>query len=317
MPARRPATPAALPRGEVALEYALVADTLLAWTVAGGRVDLFRGVVDTVRLARTTERLLRRMEEGADAAELRPDLARLYGWLVRPVEGRLGAADAPLVLVADGDIASLPFAALYDARRGRYLMQDHPLRTAASLREAASPAPRAGAAGPAVFVADPAFRAGAHPGFERLPSAAGEVREIAAAYPPRARVLAGAAASGGALRAALGSAGMLHYAGHAVFEDERPERSYLLLAPTPGDASLETLQAGEIAQMDLRNLRLVVLAACRTVRTGRGRAAGFSGSGGRLPGRGRRWRAGQPVGGGRPPHPPADDRVPPGVPRVG
>lgn len=262
------------PPGEVALQYALIGDTLLVWTV-GRQVELFRTAVDTVRLVRTIERLRRQLEERADEAELRPGLAQLYDELVRPVNGRLGAAGTPLVVVADGELASVPFAALFDAERRRYLVEDRPLRFAASLREASHAPPGRRAGGEALFVADPAFDASRHPGFPRLVGAAGEVREIASRY-PRARMLADTAATRDALRAALGVTAMMHYAGHAVFDDERPERSYLLLAAVPGQSATR-LQAEEIAQMDLRHLSLVVLAACQTVRTGPGRAAGFSG----------------------------------------
>jgi CHAT domain-containing protein len=263
------------PPGEVVLEYGLVGDTLLAWTVAERRVELFRAAVDTAQLFGAVENLRRRLEDGAGEAELRPGLSRLYEWLIRPVAERLGAPETPLVVVADGVIAAVPFAALFDAGRGRYLVEDHPLRFAPSLVEARRPA-RGGRAGTALFVADPAFDELAHPGFERLGAAAHEAVEIAGRYPAR-RVLEGAAADGRTLREALSRAEMLHYAGHAVFDDDRPERSYLLLARTPGHPAMETLQAGEIAQLDLRHLSVVVLAACQTVRTGPGRAAGFSG----------------------------------------
>jgi CHAT domain-containing protein len=73
----------------------------------------------------------------------------------------------------------------------------------------------------------------------------------------------------------MSNAVVLHYAGHAVFNNELPERSYLLLAPTAGAAG--TLTADQISQMDLRHLSLVVLSACKTVRTGRGRDVRFSG----------------------------------------
>lgn len=266
--------PVGPPAGEVALAYALVGDTLLAWTVAGTRVDLYRAPIDTVRLARTVAVLRRQLEDRAGAAELRPALAQLYDWLIRPVLARLGGAETPLVVIPDGELGSIPFAALYDARRGRYLVEDHPTRFAASLREAARP-PAGAAAGEPLFVADPAFDAAAFPEFARLAQAAEEVREIAAGYAD-ARVLAGPAATGASFRRRLAASGVLHYAGHAVFDDERPERSYLLLAPAGTDGG-GVLTAGEVAEMDLRHLRLVVLAACQTVRTGTGRAAGFSG----------------------------------------
>jgi len=262
-------------QGEVALEYALVSDTLLVWTVAGERVELYRTVVDTVRLVRTIDHVRALLEARATEAEVLPALSLLHEWLVRPVQGRLAGAETPLAVIVDGDLAGVPFPALYDARKRRYLVEEHPLRFSVSLRESRRPPARSNT-GEAWFVADPAFDPAKNRGLSRLPESVVEVETIAAGY-PRSRVLRDTAARVAAIRAALARAGLVHYAGHAVFDDERPERSFLLLSAPPGGAGRGRLEAGEIARMDLRHLSLVVLAACQTVRTGRGRAAGFSG----------------------------------------
>jgi CHAT domain-containing protein len=94
-------------------------------------------------------------------------------------------------------------------------------------------------------------------------------------------VLEGPAATRRALLTALPRAALTHFAGHAVFDDARPERSYLVLARGPGDSS-GRITAGELARFDLRRVGLVVLSACRTVRVGRSRAAGYSGLSGAL-----------------------------------
>jgi len=264
--------------GEVSVEYALVGDTLLAWTVVDGQVSVARTPVNTARLVRTLEHLESRLEAGAGEAEVQPALSELYEWLIRPVEGHLGAAETPVVLVADGVLAGVPFSALRDARTGRYLIDDHPLRFMVSLAEAARPPPRAAAPG-ALFVADPAFDPKEHPLLERLALARTEVRNAAAGY-PGATLLDGPAATRAALEAALPRAGIAYFGGHAVFDDARPERSYLVLAPAPGAAGRVT--ADELARLDLHRVRLVVLSACRTMRTGHSRAAGYSGLSGAL-----------------------------------
>ncbi|MFL5382407.1 MAG: CHAT domain-containing protein [Longimicrobiaceae bacterium] len=274
------AGPLAGPPGEVGIEYTLVADTLLAWTASGGRVALARTVVDTVRLARTVARLQQLLRDGRDEAAVTSLLEQLHEWLLRPVQARLGPPETPLVVVADGALAQVPFAALRDPRRGRYLVQDHPLRFGVSLREAWKPR-RAVRPGGAAVVADPAFDPAEHPGLGPLPGAAAEAESIAREY-GGARLLSGPAATRDAVQQALRSAGVVHYAGHAVFDDERPERSYLVLAPGAGGRGTGRLTARGLGEMRLEGAPLVVLAACRTVNAGRGRADGFSGLAGGL-----------------------------------
>jgi CHAT domain-containing protein len=265
--------------GEVGIEYALVADTLLAWTVSGNQVALARTVVDTVRLARTVIRLQELLQDGRGQGAA-PLLKELHEWLLRPIQARLGPAETPLVLVPDGILGQVPFAALRDPVRGRYLVQDHPLRYAVSLHDGWKRR-RAGRAHGVAVVADPAFDPREHPGLRRLPGAAAEAEAVVGEY-QGARLLSGPGATRGAVLQALQSAGVVHYAGHALFDDERPERSYLVLAPAAGRPDAGTLSAGELGQMRLAGMPLVVLAACRTVNAGQGRADGFSGLAGGL-----------------------------------
>jgi CHAT domain-containing protein/tetratricopeptide (TPR) repeat protein len=264
-----------VPAGQVALELALIGDTLMAWTAEGTRVRLARTVVDRAALAREVERARSALELGVDGASTRRVLSRLYEWLVRPVEGRLGARGTPVAIVADGEIAGVPFAALYDARRGRYLVEDHPLRFAATLADASRPPRKPPLHMAALLVADPAFDPGVRPALARLPGAAAEVRAVAAVY-SGSRELAGAAAGPEALERMLPGADVVHYAGHAVFDNARPERSALVLAG--GGA----LTAARLAELDLRRVRLVVLSACRTSGARDGRAGGFTGFSGAL-----------------------------------
>ena len=270
--ARAPARPAA-PAGGVALEYAVVQDTLRIWSVVGRDVRVARASVDRERLLRTVDSVTTLLELRADEEVVRPQLALLYEWLVRPVEARLGADGSPVVLVLDGEVAGVPFPALYDARRGRYLVQAHALRTTATLAEASLPAARGGREH-ALLVAHPALDEQEFRELPRLPGATAEVQAIAATY-PRRTVLAGEAASRSALTAAARRAELLHYAGHAVFDDARPERSFLALAPEGARGG--RLTALDLARDELSSLRLVVLSACQTSRATSRRSGGFAG----------------------------------------
>lgn len=264
--ARRPLR---APPGEVAVELALVGDTLLAWTLREGDLRLAVRPVRRAELVRTVERVRSALELRSPDGVVLPALESLYDELIRPIRPQLGPAGTPLVIVADGELAALPMVALRDRERGRYLVQDHPVRFASSLRDPlAVPSPR-GAAVPVTLVADPAFDRAAFPALQRLDGAGAEVRAVARRY-PGARVLPGSAADAAAVRRAFLRGGIAHFAGHAVFDDARPERSFLL-------SSTDRITAAEIEGMDLRGLRLVVLSACQTARAQAGRSGGFAG----------------------------------------
>ncbi len=67
-----------------------------------------------------------RLLQDPRSEQYRVPAAHLYDWLVRPVEDDLEGADVRvLVVVPSGGVRGLPFAALYDSRRKRLLIQDH------------------------------------------------------------------------------------------------------------------------------------------------------------------------------------------------
>jgi CHAT domain-containing protein len=267
--------PATAP-GQVAVEYALIGDTLLIWTVADRAVQLTRTTVHRGQLVQTIERTRAALELRADVSGLEPDLAALYDWLLRPVEGSLGAPGTTVVLIADGEIAGVPFAAMRDTAERRYLIEQHPLRFVSSLRDAARQPSRLAAKPKVLLVADPAFDQASFPGLARLPGAAAETEAIAGGYADTV-LLSGSGATATALESTLVRANILHYAGHAVFNDERPEQSLLVLAPGSGEATPGRETAAAIARLDLIHLRLVVLSACETNRSRSGRSGGFAG----------------------------------------
>jgi CHAT domain-containing protein len=282
LPDTASATGRPMRRGEVAVSYALIGDTLLASTIAGTKAHLTRQTVNRGSLIASIEEIRLSLERGEEGAAVRRRLAELYRLLIAPLEPRLGDENTTLVIVADGELAAMPFSALYDERRGRYLVEAHALRYAGSLRDAAAPrvrlrSRRAGT----LLVADPAFEARAHPDLPRLPGARREADSIAATYPGHT-LLSDTAANGAAVKAALGRASVVHFAGHAVFNDERPERSYLVLAPEPGTALRGRLTADELETLRLEHVGVVVLSACQTLRSRNARSGGFAGFAGAL-----------------------------------
>jgi CHAT domain-containing protein len=264
------------PPGQVTITYALIGDTLLIWTAAGNTVGLKELRVNRDTLLSTIERASAALETRERAPLAEPHLRRLYDWLIRPVLPRLGPAETSLSILADGEIAGVPFAAFRDSL-GRYLIEDHSLRFVTSLSDAAPPEPApAEAAQRVLLVADPAFDRHSHTTLDPLQGAVAEVDSLKRSVYRDAYVLNGPHATRYAIRARARGASVIHFAGHAVFDDTQPERSFLVLA------GKERLSADAVGALDLRGVRLVVLSACRTLPSREGRSDGIAGLSGAL-----------------------------------
>lgn len=211
--------------------------------------------------------------DGSEAAAA----VRLFDGLLGPVLATLPEAVKRIVVVPDGTLYELPFAALRPRPGEPPLGARFELTLAPSatvwlrLRRASAP----GGAG-ALALADPelpagsgeaaadrawALAAGARLG--ALPHARAESRFLVRTVRGDSVLRAGRDASEAFLKGAdLRRYAVLHLAAHALVDDEKPERSAVLLAP---GAPLEDglLQIREIVGLDLGG-RVVVLSACRS-----------------------------------------------------
>src|SRR6185295_16782249 len=108
----------------------------------------------------------------------------------------------------------------------------------------------------------------------RLPHAAAEAREVAAAY-PRAELLEGDAATKERFLERARSSAVVHFAGHAVAGASDPALSFLVLSSQNGAAG--ALYAHEIESRSWPATRLVVLSACSTAQGSAPDAEGVQG----------------------------------------
>ena len=99
----------------------------------------------------------------------------------------------------------------------------------------------------------PAPRSGASPsGASAGPTLSGNGRHTTVAATPDSFLTQAAGAA------------VVHFAGHAIVNDERPDLSCLVLSPKAGDSGSGLLFASRISSRAWPTTRLVVLAACGT-----------------------------------------------------
>jgi CHAT domain-containing protein len=269
---------------EALLSYQIGLDADLLGEPAGGgwvTVSTRAGttahrVVDRARLRGAVPTFLG-LFAARDGREARP-AAALYRDLLESAVSSLPDGVDRLLIVPDDVLHTLPFAALRAtpdsepiAARFEVTMapsatlwlrfrdgpRASPLRTALVLADPELPGSVAGRTGPS---RERGGSGSAHESLGPLPHARREGGLVTRRLAGTLRV--GAAASERQLKSSpLQDFAILHFATHAVVDDEHPDRSSLVLAAAEPDDG--RLQSGEIAALPLSG-RVVVLAACRS-----------------------------------------------------
>lgn len=187
------------------------------------------------------------------------ELARqLHQWLIEP--GAVGDAADALVIVPDGPLHGLPFAALIDGQQQR-LVQAHTIRLSALVPEARqwTPAESSGGIDLLAMADTGANGDDARPG---LPGAEAELALLEQLPWERMALLRGTEASPAALHSLGPQARRLHFAVHGVNDPQSPLDSALLLRDSNGHSS--PLAVWDIFETLRLDAELVVLAACDT-----------------------------------------------------
>lgn len=267
--------------GTALVEYAVLAEEVLAWVIHRENLRLVRLPVREDELRMMIETLRRDLESWAPEAASRASGAVLHDALITPLG--LPEETASLVVVPDRFLAELPFAALFDARSGRYLVERFPVTLTPGIallaRRDVSETVLPGSTLRALVIGEPEIRGTPHAHLGSLEGAAEEGGRIAAFYGEGASFLTGADATEDRFLAALARVDVVHFAGHALANAEVPQRSFLLLAP--GEAGDGLLRSEELWDEGLDGVDLVVLSACETMAGhGDGREALFGVAGG-------------------------------------
>lgn len=193
----------------------------------------------------------------------------LYDALIAPIRGSLPSGrGASLTIIPHGPLFQLSFASLVD-RRGRYLVEDfavHYAPSAAVLDYTARQTDRPHAATGYLLVANPTMLAGTgERSLPPLPGAEREAHAVSRLLPTtEVKMLAGAQADEAAVRAAIGSQRVVHFATHGLVSNSKPLDSFLALAGKSESSGNDgQLTAKELYDLEL-GAELVVLSACRT-----------------------------------------------------
>lgn len=264
IPASLAGIAASLPEDMLFVEYALLREQVVIWSVSRRGTKTHTVPVPRESVAALVEEFKR--DASASSPDSARSRARLFDLLVRPLAPELRGI-RQLTIVPDRELYQLPFAALWDRRVGRYVVERYRVRTipsAAFYLAASAQATRGpGGGGSALVVGNPSLDPVLASTLPRLPGAAREARIVAGLYPGSVR-LAGPEARRDSVVKLMPAHSIFHFAGHAVFNADKPELSYLALAPDGAEEG-GILRAREIGGLSLSNVKVVVLSACSSL----------------------------------------------------
>lgn len=249
----------ALGPDEALLEYLVAEEAVYLFLVRRDGVHSFRLDLPASEVAARV-RIARELTARPERAESTPVLARLHRELVAPAVGSgLLEGIRRLVVVPHRELSYLPFAALRDPERGRYLVEDYSLL--AIPNAAALPVLRARPGEPMARASLSAAGFGPFPG--ELPGTRSELEALRVAL-PEVRNRLGNGATERAVRQALEGRAVVHVASHARLNTAAPMFSRIELAPEgPGPVYDGRLEIHEVLELGVRS-SLVFLSGCET-----------------------------------------------------
>jgi len=258
-----------LPPSAAVIEISLLERRSLAWTVTKNRASLVELQVTPQALSAAVSHYLDLVGTADREAELREVASYLYRKLIEPLQGFLTSSKL-LVFVPDKDLHRLPFGALLDPVRRRFLVEDHPILVVPSATlflRGLSQARKHGSLSPRfLMIANPAFDRKVAPNVTDLPNALQEA-EVVSRFYRSAEILTGKDATKQRFLNALSDHEVVQFSGHAEVSDRSPLFSRLFLAPSQDDTGV--LFAHEVYRKHFPRTRLLILTSC-------GSAAGSS-----------------------------------------
>lgn len=246
----------------VILQYLVLKERTYTWVLTTGRAAVFRQSVGREKIQRWVDEVATAVRSGQS---FEGPMRAAYAELFEEPLARVASRDR-LVIIPDGPMHGLPFAALQPAK-DRYLVERASIATAPSASihfyTVARDRQLARDRDPSVLLAgDPV----PHPqsNLRALEHARAEVQELARDYYGDALVLIGADATVPRFLDAAKRSTIVHFAGHGVASPQQPWNSRLMLTPSGTDSGELTAERLMQTRSELEKTRLVILGACST-----------------------------------------------------
>jgi CHAT domain-containing protein len=242
------------------IEFAVLPEKVVAFVCTRTAFRTYEIAVAADELERHVDTLTTLVTSRKPVDKIQAVASSLFERVLAPAAPR---PDTPLIVSADGPLQRVPWTALYNAATHRYVVEDHSLLLAPSAavfvaRSAARTEPPRNV----LLIGNPEVDEEHFPDLRPLAGGDAEVRRIKQLYRRPEMWLSGEATRSRFLTNAP-RYDVIHFAGHSIPGLDSGEDSFLLFAPQNGASAVYT---ADVAAMKFTNTRLVILAACSSLR---------------------------------------------------
>jgi CHAT domain-containing protein len=256
-----------LPPDTLLLEYSVLDGETVTWIVSRGGSQVIRQKA-TLNQVKRWSADLQRAANSRNRTDFETQLYAIYDGLLAAPLAKFKYVPKRLVIVPDGPMHGLPFAALRNARTRQYLIELTPIEIAGSanlylVSLSRDKALSNGHDRSVLLVGDPGFDSQLvlAQGLKPLPRAKRECERISALYPPHVRSLLERDATIPRFLELAKNSAIIHVAAHTVINAAAPYTSFILFAPSLNEAGPLEAQA-LVSRLKLDHTRLVVLSTC-------------------------------------------------------
>lgn len=251
-----------IPPNVAIFAYTSLPEALLVWRLRQGSLRMYTLPLTRREMAEVVGSLRAALTSASSLEAGKTAVAKAFNVLLRPALEGL-PAETELVFMPDRELHQVPFSALFNTSRGRYLIEDHTCLVVPSLEiylasqerdTSAIPKPRR-----VLTVGDSAFDRALFPGLPHLPSARQEALAVAALYENGLPLVDKDATRQRILQELQGNE-VLHLAAHVIVDPRNPLGSFVATA----DPGRPPLRASDLDAKRLAGVQLVFLAACDT-----------------------------------------------------
>jgi CHAT domain-containing protein len=243
--------------GSTLLSFSVLDQEIVVWSVHDGATSVRRIPYDRARLRDLVSAFRTSIEEHQSNGQALRLSRQLYDLLLQPFAAELSRTTR-LDVSASDSLHWVPWAALQNAGTGRFLIEDMEIELLSQASALAAGRSRRSIRADRVLIMLPRTDEG---DAQRLPGASREANDIMAIWPHAVRV-DGGTATRDAVLAALETASIIHFAGHAQSHPEFGRESRLFVDPR-SDGSAGAVTGADILRVK-SHTDLVILAACRT-----------------------------------------------------